>query len=433
MKKYVQVVLVILSIFSLISLLFYRHEYNKLRYVLQVLNFFGTPGGAANVTCRGSRDFDFQKIGHPAPAWHRASNTIYVYSAFWDSSNLQHGVKAIAIGVLNENLNHGCYLWYENSNVPVKGEFSFSAIPRNKQQMFKNNLNSKYFSKPSKNKGYWFYCKPPDDTTSPTGVTFYKTNDDTAQAYIPIKLIDQTRVQFFNHTALCVMPRDTPFVENHKYLEFFAHHSVIGMKQFIVYGGELAYNIIGALDLDPKHSTSLVNLQWNFPFVADYELMRSVAEADCLVRSKQSFGSAISLAWNQFLVPKFHSNVRNLIVDYDPDEKISQFKLSVVVFCLEYRDEPISSATLPWLFRKSRYALPKLNFTVVLHKFNTRGSSVQEIKRDMAAVHWYTKCDLFDLRVIDKTEPKYDHSILRFKTDILQSDILQLKEDKFGS
>lgn len=429
MRKYVQVVLVVLSVFSLVSLLVYRHEYNKLRYVLEVLNFFGTPGGTPpNGTCLNNMTYRHYALTQPPPAWQRVSNTIYVYSAYWDTLDEHNVVKAVAIGVLNENLNYGCYMWFDNQETPVQGEFSFSGIPRKNQKTpSKNSISAKYFAKTTKNKGYIFYCKAREASGTPFGVTFYKTNnDETAQAYVPVALINRSKA-VHNSTAVCVMPREAPFGRKTEYLEFLSYHNVIGVQDFFVYGGEFVYNILALMHRDPRISINVDSLQWNYPFVTDYDLMRSVAEADCLLRTKGFFESAIALAWNQFLVPKFHSSISNIIQDFDPDRKVPKFQIPTVLFCLEYNDDPKATVQLPLIFRKSRYALPRSNITVMINRLLTEGNKVQKISREIAAVHWYTKCDMFDLKVVDKTEPKYDHSILRFNSELLQSNIFRVR------
>jgi hypothetical protein len=43
MKKYQQLLIIALGLLSFVSFLIYKHEYDRLRHVLQVLEVFGSP------------------------------------------------------------------------------------------------------------------------------------------------------------------------------------------------------------------------------------------------------------------------------------------------------------------------------------------------------------------------------------------------------
>lgn len=432
MKKYQQFILVVLSILSLISLLFYRHEYNKLRYVLEVLNFFGTPGisTSATATCAQNISIERQMLSEPLPAWQRVSNTLYIYSAYWETLDDKGHVKAIAIGVLNENLSYGCYLWYEGNANPIKGTFSFSGIPRKNQEVpSKNGIGSKYFSKSSKTKGFMFYCDAETPKYIPFGVTFYKkNNDETSQAFLPVANVNVNQaVQ--NSTAVCIMPIEYPYLKKSQYLEFLSFHKVIGITDFIIYGSNLQHNVLSPILKDASYEINLINLQWNYPFVGDADLVRLVAENDCMLRTKGYFENVAILKWNQFLVPRYHSNINNVLIDLDPDRKTQKFQFLTMLFCMEYKDDVKSDLSLPLVFRKTRYAVAKGDTSVTIFRPGLQTVpdelKIQKVNKETVSVHWYTKCDSFDLKAPDKTTKKLDYSILRFNTDLMQSRLLK--------
>ncbi|KAL0279044.1 UNVERIFIED_CONTAM: hypothetical protein PYX00_000687 [Menopon gallinae] len=400
MKKYQQLILVILSVFSFVSLLIYRHEYNKLRYVLEVFNFFGTPGVPSHQNAGHNVSVDKYIMSEPLPAWQRVSDTLYLYSAYWEVVGNKGHVKAPAIGVLNENLNYGCYLWYEFHPNPVKAQFSFSELPR------KNSESAKK-SKSIKTKGFMFYCEA--------------GNDETSQAFLPIYKIKTDRaVQ--NSTAICVLPNEFYYLKKRNYLEFLTFHRVIGIKDFIIYGANFQYNIISPILKDPSLDTNLMVLQWNYPFYGDSHMMLYIAENDCILRASGLYENVIILKWNQFFVPNTHSSAQTIISNLDPEKKMSVLQIYTSVFCLEYNDDPSLNSTQPLIFRKTRYALLKNDDPVLIYNTNVKTGATKRISSSIVNVHWYAKCNNLEL----KLKKKADQSMLMFESEIMQSKIMRL-------
>lgn len=415
MKKYQQLILVILSIFSFVSLLIYRHEYNKLHYVLEVFNFFGTPGVSSHQNAGLNNSIDKYIMSEPLPAWQRVSDTLYLYSAYWEIIGNKGYVKAPAIGVLNENLNYGCYLWYEFHPEPLKGQFSFSELPR-------KNLESAKKAKSMKRKGFMFYCETTKETAAPIGVTFYRTsNDETSQAFLPIfKVRMDHAVQ--NSTAICVLPNEFYYLKKWNYLEFLSFHRVIGIKDFIIYGANFQYNIISPILKDPSLDINLMMIQWNYPFYGDSDMMLYIAENDCILRARGLYENVIILKWNQFFVPSTHSSAQTVISNLDPEKKISQLQISISVFCLEYNDDPSFNTTQPVIFRKTRYALLRSDEPALIYNTNVKATTNKRISSSIVNIHWYAKCNNFDL----KLKKKVDQSMLMFESEIMQSKIMRL-------
>lgn len=429
MKKYQQFILVVLSILSLVSLLFYRHEYNKLRYVLEVLNFFGTPGISTSATssCAQNISVERQMMSEPLPAWQRVSNTLYIYSAYWETLDDKGHVKALAIGELNENLKYGCYVWYDMQPDAIKGQFSFSGIAgKNQEAPLKNSIGSKYFNKQRKMKGFMFYCGIDSANMVPIGVTFHKKgNEDSSQAFIPVTNVNVNQpVQ--NSTAACVLPLEYPSWQKSQYLEFLSFHKAVGVNDFIIYGGNVQHHVVSPILKDVSYDINLIMLQWNYPFVGDPDLVKLIAENDCILRTRGYFENVAVIKWNQFLVPQYHSNINNILLDYDPDRKTQKFVFPTLLFCSEYKDDVKSDLSLPLVFRKTRFAMAKGDTSVAVFRPQLTTGLSLKVNKDTANVHWYTNCDGFDLKSPDKTSKKLDYSILRFKEELMQSRLLKL-------
>lgn len=100
MRKYQQLLLVLVSVISVTVLIVYRSENERLNHVLNVVNFFGNRDSInlnlvkienySNFTYR----FDF-----PLPSWGYLGNEFHAYSAFWKKNDLVDVGEAIALAV----------------------------------------------------------------------------------------------------------------------------------------------------------------------------------------------------------------------------------------------------------------------------------------------------------------------------------------------
>lgn len=133
MRKYYRMILFIFLFLSTISLLFYWHEYNRLRYVLEVLNFFGQPPEVAvTPDCLLNTSlFSTENVTIPdsvLPVWHRLGNDLFVFSAFWEVVGKKEHVKTIGVARFAATLKLGCRLWYEGHEFSSEGRISHSFI-----------------------------------------------------------------------------------------------------------------------------------------------------------------------------------------------------------------------------------------------------------------------------------------------------------------
>lgn len=99
MRKYQQLLLVLVSIISISVLIIYRSENERLNHVLTVINFLGT-----------RESIDFKKISenlanftyrfdYPLPSWVSLGSDFHAYSAFWKKNDLLKGGDAVALVV----------------------------------------------------------------------------------------------------------------------------------------------------------------------------------------------------------------------------------------------------------------------------------------------------------------------------------------------
>lgn len=99
MRKYQQLALVLISVFSIGILIVYKSENERLNNVLNVINFFGQRGDSLSlVKIENFSNFSY-KFDYPLPAWINLGNDFFGYSAFFKKNDLKAGGEAIALVV----------------------------------------------------------------------------------------------------------------------------------------------------------------------------------------------------------------------------------------------------------------------------------------------------------------------------------------------
>jgi hypothetical protein len=110
MRKYQQLFLVVVSVISLVILLMYRTENNRLKNVLDVVNFFGRTDDAAVIRIENSSTSSIYDFSSPLPVWQRIGNGFHSYSSFYQKSTLEPGSVIITIvaGMAHSIVNFNC-------------------------------------------------------------------------------------------------------------------------------------------------------------------------------------------------------------------------------------------------------------------------------------------------------------------------------------
>lgn len=408
MKKYYQLALVIVSLVSVVTLLFYRHEYNRLRYVLEVLNFFGKPGGQQSgstsddcITGNSSHGKKLLSFAETMPTWQRVGNTHFVYSAYWELSDEGRRAKAVSVELGDNVPNFGCSFWFEDSDASVQGTFSFSKIAVKEAV----NVVSGDKNKP-RIVGYYLLCRAKDVTNVPYGVTFYKSDDEVpSRAFIPVYYTSEN-LPLSNSTAICITASLTPDLPKSTVAEFFGYHQLVGVRTYVVYNGGLPSKVLSFL-----HGTSMREglgldvsvLPWNFPVASPQTeaVARMVMEKDCLLRTMGKVHSVAVLTWEEYIVPRYHHMLSSMLDDFDSGRKAtSRFEIPRMTFCVEFPDDEKAEPASPLVVRKTRYRKvgngesPFYMYRPHLILSNNRelASTTQHVSQRTAAVHRYAHC-----------------------------------------
>ncbi|EFN82621.1 hypothetical protein EAI_16562, partial [Harpegnathos saltator] len=384
MKKYYQAVLVITAVISLISLLIYRHQYNKLRYVLEVFNYFGKyEPRRANSSCINFNSsftaFNY-KFDEPIPSWQRLENDLYIYSAYDINYQSYKEIRAVGVGIVTSILNMQCLIFFESESKPILGNFNFIPITKYSTTV-----------KDSAYRGYHFVCMYSSNET-PTGITFVtKSNRYLNYAPIlPIKTLPQN-LSNDGKMSVCVMqPTVKSILPNTKdMMGFISFHTLIGMDNFIIYDNGIPNKFNSRLkemandpSSFPKFTYTVI--PWNFPFTEiDETFTKEIAVVDCLYRSYNSVAYSIILSWNEYIVPRYHRTTIDLISDVKKTEStFDRYGLKVKNFCMQQSDDKKHANSTLTLFKKTKSSTAsKDRFVYIYHPHEILHAELQNYQK----------------------------------------------------
>lgn len=379
MRKYHQLLLFVVAVISLSLLLVYRHEYNRLHYVLEVFNFFGQ---SCNLTQLGQIESLNQQHWGPEPVWHSSEGSpgFHVYSAFWTEENQ---VKAIVVQDTRKEAPRSCYLWFEDYRKPVVGKFRFGQITQ-------------------KSPAYFYYCASVSSTSVPYAVSFASKS-----AKIPVRSI--TKPSHFSNTTICVVP--APEFSKAALLEFLSFHHLIGVNDFIFYDGTIPYRLVKIItNLSLRLGIRVSFFPWNYPKRGEVALTRSLVESDCLIRTMGYANNSIILDINEYVVPRQHYSFTDAVNSVASD----RLRLPVQYFCVtsKKRNRPIIIQNLD-----TYIASPEQDLMRFVYK-SLAGTGV--IASDVASVHKYIDCG-------NRTNNLFrDETVLNYDRDLTRSTLMQL-------
>lgn len=427
MKKYYQALLVVTAVVSLVSLLIYRHEYNKLRYVLEVFSYFGSRTADTNCTNFSSTFVTNQPLNQrfdePIPSWQRLEDDLYIYSVYNIKYQTYKEIRAIGIGTVNSVSNVQCLVFFESESKPALGSFKFMPIGR----FILDVQGSKY-------RGYNFICTYTSDET-PTGITFVtKSNKYLDYAPIfPIKTLPQT--MSVNGIGICVLQSSTKPMRSVDMTSFISFHTLIGMDNFIVYDSGVPSEINVKLkelakDLNSSPRFTYTVVPWNFPFVElDQNVVREIAETDCLYRTYNGIAYIVVLSWNEYVIPRYHRATIDLMMDIKLTEfSAERYKLRTTTFCTQQADNKQYVNSTLTILKKTRPSTKIENHPVYIYQprrilqAELQNSQIRtkEIGKGLLTVNQYKYCDSNK-----ENQEMEDSTILRFAEDVQNSWILK--------
>lgn len=386
MRKYQQLLLLVISIVCIVTLLFYRHEYLKLRSVLSVLDFFGT-ASSNNSTCLIfsndlSKDINSKyQFTEPRSVW-KTLNGHFMYSSFWEDHEDGGFIRTIAIGPKSAFYDYECRIWFEVGDIIIseQGLVKYELDPRS----LNNTSSYKYFLK----------CIVQNRPTYgiPYGVLWFTSHSNNS-VFSPIFQKPKSK---FLETAVCVLP-DYSGLSKTSIMEFIAYYNTIGVSDFIIYDSGIQHSIFPFLESVSGRNgivSSISVMSWNFPII-NPSLERLAIEDDCLSRTLGKVKFVSILSWNDYIVPK--NNRLNKIVS--PNKVVDLLNLSMKrrLCCTNLADDKSTSSSWP-LFLKKRSCVEEIHVDNTLYvNYKSFGSMnknrIYEVSEDLAFINQYIYCN----------------------------------------
>lgn len=423
MRKYYQAALLITAVISLTALLFYRHEYNRLRYVLEVFNYFGKPNQEGiKISCPQNTP-ELKKfspdLNEPLSSWQRLDDDLFIYSSYVISNKK---IQTISYGKLNSP-NLDCNIFFDDLLTPIPGIFSFVVLG-----------NTSDIPGKVAYRGYMLTCEYTENMT-PVGVAYqhrYQILYNANSPILPVK--KQAKTLMYNSSALCVAPPLNIPISRADMISFLNFHELVGMNHFVIYDYGIPNAFHKALkkmieDSSPQWNFTYEVVPWNFPIREIHpNIIRNIIETDCLFRTYNKVMYAATISWEEYIVLKYHDHVvSDLLHDYEKTKIFgNRYMIHTQTFCTQQRDDKRSTNSTPIILRKI-YTSPNAldaNFLYIYkphESVNVRSIQTLKAAETLIVLNRYVLCNDYNANNVESN--KYESSILRFAGYIKDSPI----------
>lgn len=340
MRKYQQLCLVVISLLSITFLIVYRNENGRLKYVLEVVNFFGQK----ELPIKEENTFEYTS---PLPIWQRIGNGFHAYSAFWHKDALAQGgeITTLVVGLQHSIVRLKCDVELHASsntgdekNLIVPGKFGFireEIKPSAKKPLSTDEKSIDDYII------YKFICKINRKLGTPKNIIFTDTNTS-AKHSIPVRDLGLNVAKQQLVSCLNLLPPKTPFIKNYfssdlNLLEHFYHHHVLGVEEFIVYDNEhlVSPNVRKQL---AKSGIRANLLPFNFPFeLTNTAKIRKIIELDCELRTLNISHHFIMTEPNEYMYADSYLKSGNstfLLLDVYAYPESNRFEILTNTVCL---------------------------------------------------------------------------------------------------
>ncbi|XP_017002363.3 uncharacterized protein [Drosophila takahashii] len=304
MRKYQQLVLLVISCLSVGILLMYRTENSRLKSVLKYVNFFGRNDAAVLRRLENGTKEDGPEavLWRPLPVWQMIGDSFHAYSAYWMRNELVAGGEAhvLVVGKKGAVVDFRCTLDLLGGR-SVQGKFRFQ----------RDSIESLVDDKSSNFTSYHFFCQVSRDFGQPVSVSF--TDITTTKSPVRLRLRNLKpvgkKVSSRLPATICVdlvgFNATSKFARNENaLLQFFLFHQSIGIEHFLVYNyDELPEEVIHLLD---RTNLKLYGLPFNFPFRQGNGTIARIHQlllTDCMLRNVNHASFTLLLRPNELFFP----------------------------------------------------------------------------------------------------------------------------------
>ncbi|KAH8401961.1 hypothetical protein KR009_008921 [Drosophila setifemur] len=437
MRKYQQLVLLVISCLSVGILLMYKTENNRLKYVLKYVNFFGRSDAAVLRRLENGTKEELPQAGlwRPLPVWQVIGDSFHAYSAFWMRNELVAGgeAHALVVGKKGAVVDFRCSLDLPNGR-SVQGKFRFN----------RDSIESLVDDKWSNFTSYHFFCQVSRDFGEPSGVSF--TDITSTKSPVKLRLRNLKPKVQKSDAKVATLPARLPaticvdlvgfnmtskFARNENaILQFFLFHQALGIEHFLVYNyDDLPEDVIRILD---RTSIHLYGLPFNFPFRqtnGTVSRVRQLIHNDCILRNVNHASFTLLLRPNELFFPNARfakdqekGSLQQQLRHFSAET--TRFELATMAVCYDERKKLLPDNVqydpeirAPYKSLLNRLELPPAQLLA--------SSAEVELSLSTAFVHRYVDCEhvgsdgLHDWRNGVRQDFMEHIAILRNEVDLL--------------
>ena len=317
MKKFHQVLLLLLSGVSLLCFVFYKHEYDRLRKVMEVLDMFGS---TVTEDIKSFEQCSNRSVDIRADFWQKYADGFYIYSAFKVSNEKDWSLNSIAVvsrdspssALLKESL---CALITGDAfEEKFEGTIEWKEIAS----------NDAYFT-------YSLTCNVPEIRGDSHLFSLYDTKSN--QLNFPLHLSSSdTKDQV---TTLCAVSNQ-PLWKPNQLMKFINYYSTLGIDNFYLYHQGVSDQTISTLNefiRQTDGSVAIHLLNWNHPF-SQSTVDLSLVQSECDLRHNAKGGLVITVHMGHYLVASGKPNIADFLKMFTKGpEWIHQISLTFEFVC----------------------------------------------------------------------------------------------------
>ncbi|XP_071547912.1 uncharacterized protein [Panulirus ornatus] len=405
MRKYQQLALTIVAVVSLVAFLFYKHEYERLRYTLEYLDTFGEAPSNGEVARPQCGYNTHHKVTTPPTDWIDITSDLAVYSSFWDDQNGIGEPQIRTIAAVRKTAEApselGCLIWFESEGTPVPGTCSveFASERIHGQNTLEEDVGVLYLLCTANDKKLIF-------SKIPYMIQFRVGSEEPSQ---PVFIHESENLKSIVNTfAVCIIPNESP-IASLKVIEFISYYNIIGVDKFSIYGPVLTPLARKLLDkysdeIGIEYEEKLFSSSRNFKLTQP--VIKRVIELDCLYRHSDTQENVLILDLDQYVILEHKSTLQDTLMTVkggNLNRDIGEFHLTSQVVCLDMQH--IKKGTL--LLSQQVHTIGKMKEMGVAilrpHLLTTsvgfRGGGPpknQHISAATAVVHQYSVCSATD-------------------------------------
>ncbi|XP_045584954.1 uncharacterized protein [Procambarus clarkii] len=338
MRKYQQLALTIVAIVSLVAFLFYKHEYERLRYTLEYLDTFGEAPSKGEVVRPQCGYNTHHKISTPPTDWVQVTSDLEVYSSFWDDQNGIGEPQIRTIAAVRKSIEApsdlGSLIWFESEGTPVPGTCSveFASERVHGQNTLEEDIGVLYILCTADDKKLML-------SKTPYMIQFKVGSAEPSQ---PVFIHESESLKsIINKSAICILPAESP-VATLKVIEFISFYNIIGVDKFSIYGPVLTplarklldkYSDEVGIEYEEKLFSSSQNFKLTQPVV------KRIIELDCIYRHRDTQENVLILDLNHYVMLELKATLQETLLALrggnHHHRDVAEFHLTTQKVCLD--------------------------------------------------------------------------------------------------